>query len=74
MYHPKDIQIQAFKQQIQLARKVKLPLIIHNRDSHEDVLKTLLEEKADEVGGVLHSFSGTEDFLQRVLKFHLPEM
>ncbi len=68
MYHPKEIQMQAFKQQIQLARKLKLPVIVHNRDSHEDLIKTLLDEKADDVGGVLHSFSGTFDFLERVLK------
>jgi TatD DNase family protein len=55
---PRDIQQKAFARQIQLARELKLPLIIHDRDAHEDVLRILREEEAAEVGGVLHCFSG----------------
>ena len=68
MYTEKTTQMEAFKRQIALARSVNLPVIVHNREAHEDVIKTLLEEKATDVGGVLHSFSGDSDFLQRVLK------
>jgi TatD DNase family protein len=55
---PRDIQQKAFSQQIRLARELKLPLIIHDRDAHEDVMRILREENAAEVGGVLHCFSG----------------
>lgn len=55
---PHDVQQQAFRRQIQLAREVGKPVIIHDRDAHEDVLTILKEEKAAAVGGVLHCFSG----------------
>lgn len=55
----KDIQKEVFKKQIQLAKKVKLPLIIHNREATDDVIDLLEQEGADEVGGVMHCFSGT---------------
>ncbi len=55
---PKEVQHQLFRQQIQLAREVGLPIIIHNRDADEDVIKLLKEEQAAEVGGVMHCFSG----------------
>jgi TatD DNase family protein len=61
---PRDVQQEVFRRQIRLARKVGLPIIIHDRDAHEDVLSILREEKADEVGGVMHCFSGDWAFAQ----------
>src|SRR5690606_3229691 len=55
----KDVQKKVFRQQIQLAKKVKLPLIIHNREATDDVIEILKQEGADEIGGVMHCFSGT---------------
>ncbi|PLX95805.1 MAG: radical SAM protein [Desulfuromonas sp.] len=55
---PRDVQRLAFRRQIALARELKLPLIIHDRDAHDEVLQILREENAFEVGGVLHCFSG----------------
>jgi len=50
-----------------------LPLIIHTRDAHDDIIKILEESDAGEVGGVFHCFSGTPEFASRCLKlgFHL---
>jgi TatD DNase family protein len=56
---PKDIQKEVFRKQIQLAKKVQLPIIIHNRDATEDVVKILQEENASEVGGIMHCFTGS---------------
>ncbi|WP_416143811.1 TatD family hydrolase [Planococcus koreensis] len=56
---PKDIQQEVFRKQIRLAKKVKLPIIIHNREATEDVLRILKEEGAEEVGGVMHCFGGS---------------
>lgn len=56
---PKEVQDRVFREQIRLARKVGLPIVIHNRDAHHDVVKTLREEKAHEVGGVMHCYSGS---------------
>jgi TatD DNase family protein len=47
-----------FREQIQLAREVRLPLVIHTREAQEDTITILKEEKAFEVGGVFHCFSG----------------
>ncbi|APG26794.1 radical SAM protein [Syntrophotalea acetylenivorans] len=55
---PHDIQQMAFRRQIALAREVGLPIIVHDREAHQDVLQILREEQAKQVGGVLHCFSG----------------
>jgi TatD DNase family protein len=55
---PRDIQRTAFRRQIALAKEVGLPLIVHDREAHDEILTILREEQADQVGGVLHCFSG----------------
>ncbi|HEY3489424.1 MAG TPA: TatD family hydrolase [Candidatus Deferrimicrobiaceae bacterium] len=55
---PRDLQQAAFRAQIRLARRCGLPVLIHDRDAHDDVLAILKDEGAPEVGGVLHCFSG----------------
>lgn len=50
-------QVEAFKKQINMARKLDLPLIIHDRDAHQDILKILAEE-AKGLKVLLHCFSG----------------
>ncbi|MFH1336611.1 MAG: TatD family hydrolase [Candidatus Zixiibacteriota bacterium] len=55
---PPEDQIKAFENQIQLARELKLPLVVHVRDAWEKALAILKETEADQVGGVLHSFTG----------------
>jgi TatD DNase family protein len=54
---PKD-QRERFREQIQLARELHLPIIIHTREAQDDTITILKEEKAAEVGGVFHCFSG----------------
>lgn len=55
---PHDIQQTAFRRQIALAKEMGLPIIVHDREAHQDVLRILREEQAQQVGGVLHCFSG----------------
>lgn len=55
----KEKQQQVFREQIRLARKVGLPVVIHNRDAHQDIVQILKEEKASEVGGIMHCYSGS---------------
>lgn len=54
---PKDVQKALFRKQIALAKRVKLPIIIHNRESTDDCVEILKEEAAHEVGGIMHAFS-----------------
>jgi len=56
---PKDIQQEIFRKQIQLAKRVNLPIVIHNREATEDVVRILKEEGAEEIGGIMHCFSGS---------------
>jgi TatD DNase family protein len=58
---PKEIQQKLLRRQIQLAKKVNLPIIIHNRDATQDLIQILKEEKASEVGGIMHCFSGSAE-------------
>lgn len=66
-------QREVFRWQIALARRNSLPLIIHDRDAHADVLSTLRKEKASEVGGVMHCFSGDAETARQAIDigFHI---
>jgi TatD DNase family protein len=55
---PRDIQQQVFERQLQLAIELNLPVIIHNREAHQDVIDRLKKYKPAR-GGVLHCFSGS---------------
>jgi TatD DNase family protein len=65
---PRDQQRMAFRQQIRLAIKLDMPIVVHDRDAHADVLRILQEEGAQRVGGVLHCFSGSLDMALRGLE------
>ena len=56
---PKEVQERVFREQIRLAKRVNLPIIIHNREATADVVRILQEEEASTVGGIMHSFSGS---------------
>ncbi|MGE6379398.1 TatD family hydrolase [Peribacillus muralis] len=58
---PKDIQKEVFRKQIRLAKKVGLPIIIHNREATADIVNILKEEEASSVGGIMHCFSGSAE-------------
>ncbi|WP_349409054.1 TatD family hydrolase [Pseudalkalibacillus sp. SCS-8] len=64
---PKDVQKDVFRQQIRLAKKVKLPIVIHNREATEDVVSILEEEDAGEVGGIMHCYSGSLEIAKRCM-------
>jgi len=55
---PRPQQQNAFRQFIALARRRRLPLVVHLRDAYDDAVAILREEHAADVGGVIHCFSG----------------
>lgn len=67
-YEPydRDMQIKAFKMQMDLARSLDLPVVIHNRDAHEDTLKIIKEFKT--VRGVVHCYSGSVELAKEIIK------
>lgn len=70
---PKEVQHEVFRRQIGLARELNMPIIIHNREAHEDIIRILREEKASQVGGIMHSFSGSWETAKMALElnFHI---
>lgn len=70
-FSPRDVQKQRFVEQIDLARQLKLPVIVHDRESHNDVMEIFKKTNVKEVGGVLHSFSGSVEMAGECLKLGL---
>ena len=64
---PKDVQKDLFKKQIELAKRVNLPIIIHNREATEDCVAILKEMHAEEIGGIMHAFSGDESVADEII-------
>lgn len=67
---PKDVQKELFRKQIRLAKKLKMPIVIHNREATEDIVTILKEEKAEEVGGIMHCFSGSMETAMECIKMN----
>lgn len=67
---PKDVQHEVFRKQIRLAKKLKLPIIIHDREAHQDIVNILKEEEAEEVGGIMHCFSGSPEMAEQCIKMN----
>ncbi len=65
---PRPVQKDCLAAHIHLARELKLPLIIHDRESHRDVLDILRAEKAETAGGVFHCFTGSVEMAREVLQ------
>ena len=63
----KSLQKKWFSRQIELAREVSLPIIVHDREAHGDTVDILRAEKAHEVGGILHCFSGSREMARDIL-------
>ena len=67
-------QIDAFVQQIQIADTLRLPLVIHCRDSHDEIMKVLYQQKREKpFNGIFHCFTGITEQAQEIidLGFHL---
>ncbi|NQT65092.1 MAG: TatD family hydrolase [FCB group bacterium] len=63
---PKDVQKKVFEQQIKIAMELDMPIIVHDRDAHEDCYDILNRNNARNV--VFHCFSGDEIFAQKVIE------
>ena len=65
---PRDIQQAAFRSQLDLAVEKNLPVVIHNRESYDDMC-AILEDYYDKLpGGVMHCFAGSPEFVRHVLE------
>jgi len=66
-----EIQKRAFKRQIQLAKKYKLPIVIHCRESFDEIFEVLETEKDDQLFGIFHCFTGTYEQAHRAISFNM---
>ena len=66
---PRDVQKEAFRRQLRLAKSIGKPVVIHDRDAHGDCLSILKEEGIDE--GVMHCFSGSVEFMREIVRLGL---
>ena len=62
---PRELQLKAFRAQMALARELGLPVIVHERDAHEDGMKVV--EEFPEVTGVFHCYSGSAEMARQLV-------
>ena len=63
---PRGIQLRAFRAQMALAKELNLPVIVHERDAHEDGMKVV--DEFPEVTGVFHCYSGSAEMAKELVK------
>ncbi len=70
LFHEKKYfkqQIIAFEEQIKLAIEYDLPIIIHSRESFDEILEVLKKYKSDKLRGIFHCFTGNEDQAKKII-------
>lgn len=65
---PRDVQRRVFIEQIRMAKALKLPVIIHDREANQEVYDTLLAESAFETGVLMHCYSGSAELAKAYVK------
>jgi len=68
---PREVQGDAFRRQLDLARRASRPVLIHCRDAHAETLAILAEARVGELGGIMHCFSGDMAVARRCLDLGL---
>jgi len=68
--HLKEQQF-AFRKQIQLAKKYKLPIVIHGRDAFDEIFAILEEEKSADLFGIFHCFSGNHEQALQAISYNM---
>lgn len=66
----KEFQKQVFINQINIAKKLNLPVIIHDRDAHKDVFDILKKEWTNNLRGVFHSYSGSAEMIPQCMELN----
>lgn len=64
-------QQEAFQYQIQLAKKYKLPIVIHCRDAFDEVFEVLEKEKDESLFGIFHCFAGTKEHAEKAIGYNM---
>ncbi len=64
-------QQEVFREQIGLAKKYKLPIVIHSRESFDEIFQILDTEKGENLRGIFHCFTGTFEQAQKAISFNM---
>lgn len=66
-----DIQVEAFKHQINLAKQYKLPIVIHCREAFDEIFEVLEDAKSDDLFGIFHCFTGTLEQAKKAISYNM---
>jgi len=66
-HSPREVQMEAFRKQVAIAKELGKPLVIHTRSAPKETLQVLREEGASDVGGIIHCFSEDAPFAAAAL-------
>ena len=66
-----DIQVEAFKFQIKLAKQYGLPIVIHCRESFDEIFEVLESEKSEDLFGIFHCFTGTIEHAKKAISYNM---
>lgn len=70
-FSPRDVQQRAFRTQLRLAHELKLPVVIHSRESDADIVRIMQEEEVGKLGGIMHCFPGDLALAEECLRLNL---
>jgi TatD DNase family protein len=66
-HSPREVQLGRFRELLRLGKELRLPVVIHDREAHEETLRILEEEKEGPWRGVFHCFSGDTEMARKVI-------
>jgi TatD DNase family protein len=66
-----DIQIEAFRHQINLAKQYQLPIVIHCRDAFDEIFEVLEKEKSEDLYGIFHCFTGNLEQAKQAISYNM---
>ena len=66
-FSPRDVQLRRFREQINLAKEMGLPIVVHDREAHRETLEVLKSEDAATCGGIVHCFSGDYEMARKCI-------
>lgn len=67
-HSPREVQREIFREQLELARRLGKPVVLHDREAHEDLWRIIEEVGVPPRGGVFHCFSGSISFARRAVE------
>ena len=70
-YQAQSIQVACLEEQLDLARQLGLPVVVHDRQAHQEIFQILQQNDVWEIGGTMHCFSGDWSFAKKCLDLGL---